>query len=149
MFRIYLDNCCYGRPFDPPSSPTITFESSAKMLIQALIINKKVNLVNSFVIYEELSAMPNKEAQKLIYTFLDNATVYVAKDKLSEVLPLAIEIMDTGIKYMDASHTACAIIAECDYLITADKRLLRYKRDTIKIVNPIDFIRIWEDIENA
>ena len=146
--KIYLDNCCYGRPFDPPSNPTIVFESAAKILIQTLILNSKVTLANSFVIYEEVSAVPNKENCKLIIDFLDNAAIYVAKDKLDEVLALATEIMETGVKYMDAAHTACAIIAGCDYLITTDKRLLKYKSYKISIINPIDFIRMWEDSDD-
>ena len=149
MLKIYLDNCCYGRPFDPPSNPTIVFESSAKILIQTLILNDKVELVNSFVIYEEVSAVSSEENRKLIIDFLDNAVIYIAKDHLDEVLELAAEIMETGVKYMDAAHTACAIIAECDYLITTDKRLLKYKSNKINIINPVDFIRMWEDNDDA
>ena len=148
MLKIYLDNCCYGRPFDPPSNPTIVFESAAKILIQTLILNKKITLVNSFVIYEEISAVPNEENRKLITDFLDNATVYIAKDKLNEVLALAADIMEKGVRYMDAAHTACAIIADSDYLITTDKRLLKYKSNKINIINPVDFIRMWEDSVN-
>jgi len=149
MLKIYLDNCCYNRPFDLPSNPTIIFESSAKMIIQTLIVKHKVDLVNSFVVYEEVSAIINKEKRKLIIDFLNNATIYVAKDKFNEVLALASEIMKTGVKYMDVAHTACAIIAGCDYLITTDKRLLKYKSDKINIINPVDFIRMWEDKDNA
>ena len=105
-------------------------------------------MVNSFVIYEEISAVPNEENRKLIIDFLDNAAVYIAKDKLNEVLALAADIMETGVRYMDAAHTACAIIADSDYLITADKRLLKYKSNKINIINPVDFIRMWEDSVN-
>ena len=149
MLRIYLDNCCYNRPFDPPSNPTTVFESSSKMLIQTLIVNNQVVLVNSFVIYEEVSVIINREKRDLIISFLDNAKIYVAQDRLDEVLRLATEIMKTGIKYMDAAHTACAIIAGCDYLITTDKRLLKYKSDKISVINPVDFIRIWEDRDDV
>ena len=147
--KIYLDNCCYNRPFDLPSNPTIVFESSAKMLIQTLILNQQVILVSSFVINEEISAITNQAKRNLIIQFLDNTKVYIAKDKLSDILPLATEIMQTGIKYIDASHAACAIIADCDYLITTDKRLLKYKSDKINIINPVDFIRVWEDNDYA
>jgi predicted nucleic acid-binding protein len=115
------------------------------MLIQTLVVNRKVDLASSFVVYEEASAMPNEENRKLIIDYLNNATIYVAKDNVEGVLKLAAEIMKTGIKYMDASHTACAIIANCGYLITTDKRLLKYKSDKIKVINPVDFIRLWED----
>ena len=85
MLRIYLDVCCYGRPFDPPTNPTIVFESSAKMLIQTLIVNEKINLVNSFVVYEEILAMTNQEKRDLITAFIESAKIYVAKDKIKEV----------------------------------------------------------------
>ena len=144
MLKIYIDNCCYGRPFDSPSSPSIVFESTAKIFIQSLVLNNELTLVNSFVLYEEIKAIPNKENRRLILKFLDNATVYVAKDKYADILTLAMEIMELGVKYMDASHIACAVLASCDYFITTDKRLLKYKSDRLNIINPVDFIRIWE-----
>ena len=149
MLKIYLDNCCYGRPFDPPSNPTIVFESSAKMLIQTLVVNSEVYLVSSFVIYEEATVIPNEANRNLIINFLENTKIYIAKDRFDEVAGLAAGIMQTGLRYMDAAHTACAIIAGCDYLVTTDKRLLKYKSDKINIINPIDFIRMWEDKDNA
>jgi hypothetical protein len=53
------------------------------------------------------------------------------------------EIMQTGVKYADAAHVACAILANCDYFITTDKRLLKYQTDCIKLINPIDFEYLW------
>lgn len=41
---------------------------------------------------------------------------------------------------MDACHVSCAILAECDYFITTDKRLLKYQSEYIKIYNPINYI---------
>ena len=57
---------------------------------------------------------------------------------------MAREIMETGVKYKDACHVASAILAECSYFISTDKRLLKYKSDVIKIVNPIEFISEME-----
>ena len=37
---------------------------------------------------------------------------------------------------MDACHVACAILAECDFFFTADKRLLKYQTDEIRVMNP-------------
>jgi predicted nucleic acid-binding protein len=39
---------------------------------------------------------------------------------------------------------SAAIIAECDFFVTTDKKLLNYKSDRIAVINPIDFIRLWE-----
>jgi predicted nucleic acid-binding protein len=119
------------------------------MLIQTLITNEKVELVSSFVLIEEVLANNNLETRSLILDFLRNIKAYVAKDKIEEVKKLASEIMQTGIKYMDASHVACAILAGCDYFITTDKRLLKYKSDKLNLLNPIDFIRVWEESDDA
>ncbi len=29
------------------------------------------------------------------------------------------------------------------YFITTDKRLLKYKDNNIKLINPIDFVKLW------
>ena len=54
---------------------------------------------------------------------------------------MAKEITATGVKSADAIHTACAILANCDYLLTTDDRLLKYKSEQIEIIDPIEFIK--------
>ena len=48
--------------------------------------------------------------------------------------------MTTGVKAKDAIHVACAVIAEADYFLTTDTRLLKYKTGEIKLMNPTEFI---------
>ena len=55
--------------------------------------------------------------------------------------------MQAGIKKKDSTHLACSIIAGCDYFITTDKRVINYKTDKIKIVNPIKFVEMWSGLE--
>jgi len=75
--------------------------------------------------------------------YLDEANF---KEQVNE---LAKEISATGAKTADAIHTACAILAECDYLLTTDDRLLKYKSERIEIIDPIEFIkRIEGDFNN-
>ena len=40
----------------------------------------------------------------------------------------------------DSCHIVCAEMMECDYLLSTDKRMLKYKSDTIRLLNPIEFI---------
>lgn len=47
-------------------------------------------------------------------------------------------------KTADAYHTACAILAGCDYMITTDDRLLKYESEEIEVVDPTEFIRLSE-----
>lgn len=37
MNRLYLDNCCFNRPYDDQESKVIRLESEAKMMIQEKI----------------------------------------------------------------------------------------------------------------
>ena len=50
--------------------------------------------------------------------------------------------MKTGVKMHDAYHVASAIVAECDYFLTTDYRLLKYYDTRIKITTPVEFLRL-------
>jgi len=104
-------------------------------------------LTSSFILYSEIIDNPSEYKRNSILRFVDSyAREYVSSEITTKVSPVADDIMKTGIKAFDAAHIACAIAAGCDYFITTDKRILRYKTDRIKIVNPIEFARIWEEI---
>ena len=47
----------------------------------------------------------------------------------------------TGVKPADAIHTVCAILANCDHLLTMNDRLLKYKPERIEIIDPIELIK--------
>ena len=120
--KIYLDNCCYNRPFDTQNSDTVIFESIAKMSIQQLVTEQKITLAYSVVILEEIYSNPFRDKKEQIFEFLSNAKIYVGGDKNSEINKYAAEIEQNGIKYMDAAHVSAAIIAKCDFLVTTDKK---------------------------
>ena len=141
--RIYLDNCCFNRPYDDQSQLRISLETQAKLYIQGLIVSDQFELTSSYMLDYECSRNPYEMRRTTIRSFLDNNTVVYLdeagyKDQVEE---LAKEITATGVKSADAIHTACAIIANCDYLLTTDDRLLKYKSDRIEIMDPIEFIK--------
>ena len=144
MLKIYLDNCCYGRPFDDLSQEKIKNEAMAKMYIQSLVKYKSLVLYSSYMLSLEINEIPFENNKEHILRFLDDYSEYfISQERESEMLPLTNEIMATGIKLKDAVHLACSITAECDYFITTDKRVLNYKTDKINIINPINFVNIW------
>jgi predicted nucleic acid-binding protein len=55
---------------------------------------------------------------------------------------IAAHVMTTGVKKADAFHVAAAIVAGCQFFITTDKRLLKYKDNRITICNPERFLTI-------
>ena len=145
MIRIYLDNCCYNRPFDNSSDNNVRMETVAKLFIQSLIKYGDVLLVSSFVLYSEIIENPFEYKKNSILRFVDDyAKEYISSKMISEALTIANVITGAGVKAFDAAHVACAIIADCDYFITTDKQLLKYKTNKIRIINPIEFVKIWE-----
>jgi len=139
--KIYLDNCCYNRPYDDQSQLTISLETQAKIQIQNMVKNNDVELVGSYILTYECQQNPNVSRREPIMEFIrDNLSEYIGEERSDIIESAAAEIMKTGVKYKDAAHVASAIYAGCDYFISTDKRLLKYKSDSVKIVNPIVFI---------
>lgn len=144
--RIYLDMCCYNRPYDDQSQIKVSLETQAKLHIQELIQKKDLELVTSYMLRYECSQNPYEMRKKAIMQFIDTyAAAYVGLERKNEIEAIAREIMRTGVKYKDACHVASAIYAECEYFISTDKRLLKYRTSKIKMVTPMEFITETEE----
>ena len=147
--KVYLDNCCYNRPYDDQSQLRISLETQAKLQIQSMLRSKEIELSSSYVLLYENSRNPYEARQKTILDFVkENVAAYVDIDQAGEVKVLADEIIATGVKTADAYHVACAIVSGSDYFLTTDDRLLKYKTDKIQIVDPTEFVRDWEISKN-
>ena len=148
--KIYLDNCCYNRPYDDQSQVRVSLESQAKLYIQRQIVARRLELVSSYVLLSENLANPVKSKRENIRDFIDaNSAIFVSSANEDKIDMKAEEIMRTGIKYADACHVACAILAGCESFITTDKRLLKYQTDEIRMLNPVNFVSEWEEEQNG
>lgn len=144
--RVYLDMCCYNRPYDDQSQIKVSLETQAKLYIQDRIQKKQLELVASYMLRYECGQNPYKMRRKAIMQFVDTHTAaYIGLERKGEIESIAAEIMNTGIKFKDACHVASAIYAKCKYFISTDKRLLKYQTDQIRLVTPIEFVAETED----
>jgi predicted nucleic acid-binding protein len=139
--RIYLDNCCFNRPYDDQASPKIRFEAQAKLFIQGLVLSKEVELVWSYILKFENSQNLFAAKRNAIAQWEALSILFV--DASSEIVSLAENITQTGVKTKDALHLACAITSGCNYCITVDNRMLRYRDTRIVICNPIEFLTYY------
>ena len=73
-----------------------------------------------------------------------HSILHVGEEWKKTVESNAQNIIATGVKFKDACHVASAILAHCVYLVTTDKRLLKYHSDAITIINPVDFVMLME-----
>jgi hypothetical protein len=138
--RVYLDNCCYNRPFDIQTDVRIHLETVAKMRVQALMHSGAVEYVWSDALDYELGQSPNFLEPDMITPWKSNAVAMIVVDDV--LIQRGEEIGRFGIKAMDALHIACAEAAFCDWFLTTDRGILK-KLQTLggmRIANPVDFV---------
>ena len=137
--RVYLDNCCFNRPYDDQLQPIIKIETESKLYIQSEILEGNIDLVWSFILHYENNDNPYADKKQQISLWEQKSICVVTYQK--SIQQRAKEFMDKGIRTKDALHLACAIHAEAQYFITTDKKLLNKSVQGIVIINPIDFLR--------
>ena len=142
MIKVYLDNCSLNRPYDDQNQIRIKLEAIAKLFVQDLIVNNKLNLIWSYILDFENSRNPYIAKQNTITDFLKYSHSKILANE--KIISMAKKIQKEKIRELDALHIACAIYAKSDFFITVDDEILKYKNSKIKIVDPIEFIKIYK-----
>jgi predicted nucleic acid-binding protein len=139
--KLYLDICCFNRPFDDQSDIRIRLEAEAKLAIQQDIRGAKYQLVWSYILDYENSKNPFAERREQIA----NWRRYAKEDIVEtiEIIAGARSLHERGLKKMDSLHVACAIAAGAGWFLTTDDGILKKAGliDLIKVTDPIGFIR--------
>lgn len=137
---IYLDNCCFNRPFDDQKQIRIRIETEAKLFIQEEIFAGKFRLAWSYILDYENAANPFLERKETIGNWKKRAIVDT--DETHNLLELARQLNANGIKSKDALHIASSVVMQCEYFITTDLYLIKKLAnfEGIKVVSPVDFI---------
>jgi predicted nucleic acid-binding protein len=140
MAKIYLDNCCYNRPYDSQDKLSIRLETQAKLFIQQKVKDDEISLVWSFISSFENAENPSKEKRLAIGTWQEIANEYCGSAE--SILQRASTYGKLGLHNKDALHLACAVEMNCDYFITTDKKFINKGSQIkeIKIVNPTIFV---------
>ena len=138
--RIYLDNCCYNRPFDDQRNLTTALETFAKLQIQALMRSGILEYAWSDSLCHEVEKNPFPRRYQSIVSWLGGAAVYI--ETTDDVIERAKEFVEIGVKKMDALHLASAAKAGCDWFFTTDKGILKKVRevDSMRVANPVEFV---------
>lgn len=139
--KIYLDNCCFNRPFDDQSQLRIKLETEAKLKIQDEVKEGVFKLIWSYMIESENDANPFDERKGAIGIWRKYAVIDIAE--VAVVLEKGVQLMSLGLRAKDALHIACAIEAECDYFLSTDDKILNKKNSIreLTITDPIGFIK--------
>ena len=141
IIRLYLDNCCFNRPFDDQSQVRIRIETEAKLKIQEEIRLGKFHLVWSYILDYENHRNPYQERKLRISKWKKYAIKDMEECQL--IIEAARELNKKGFHKIDSLHIACAIMSNCEYFLTTDDHILKRASllDDIKINDPIGFIK--------
>jgi hypothetical protein len=143
--RIYLDNCCFNRPFDNQSSIRVKLETDAKLFVQSKVKAGEIELAWSYILDFENEANPFVERKHTIEKWRRLSVIDV--DESKTVLLVAGLVLTYGLRAKDALHIACAVEAQCDYFLTTDDNLPKkmWGKGEITVINPTEFVKIIEE----
>jgi len=140
--KIYLDNCCYNRPFDDQTQDRIHLESEAVLAVLKRRLQNKDIIIGSKVVELEIGNISNKEKKEKVlalYQIIDYSEQYT-----EAILKRAQEILRTSnIRRLDALHVASAESAKADVMLTTDDKLEKACNRLglrLRVVNPLKYI---------
>ncbi len=142
---LYLDSCCYNRPFDDLSQIRVKLEAEAVEWILEESRSGRFTIVTSDYLSLELIRNPDPAKRADTLAMTSYAGLHVA---LSETLARRAEELEAlGIIGFDALHLAAAEAAGCDHLVTTDDRLFKKSQRhqsllMVTLLNPIDIISL-------
>ena len=92
--RIYLDMCCYNRPYDPQDQLKITMETRSKLHIQRMVQDREWELIGSYTLDYECGNIPFPMRKRAIIDFIEkNISGYVGIERDDIISKKADKIM--------------------------------------------------------
>ena len=146
--NLYLDNCCFNRPYDDQSQLVIKLETEAKIAIQERIKNGLYLLHWSYILDFENSNNPFIERKTEIKKWKELSVSDIGET--DTIIDRMNKLCTLGIKTLDSLHISCSIEQNCSYFLTVDKGILKKAQyiKEIKVLSPIEFIIEMEEYNN-
>lgn len=124
--RIYLDLCCFNRPYDDQTQVRIRLETEAKVLLQQKVKDAECDLVWSATLDFECSNNPYEEHRHAIHQWRILAVSVIMADH--SVVSKAVDLASQGIGHYDALHVASAMEGKAELFVTTDDHLIKKMR---------------------
>lgn len=139
--RLYLDCCCYNRPFDELSQERVRLESDAVLAIITRSLLNGDTILGSGTLCLEIAAIRNPEKRAKVADLCQVVTERIAHSDSLELRAKQLQL--EGLHVMDSFHVASAEIGQADIFLTVDDRLIklcRKKQFAVRVMNPLEYI---------
>ena len=141
--KLYLDNCCYNRPYDDQAQEKIHLEGQAVLSIINRSMRGGDEIIGSPALELEIGwtgDVGKKEKVGCLY----RQTVTTRAGYTEDVPKLASELSGhTGLKTLDAFHLSFAETAGADFLLTTDakfEKLCSKLTLKVRVMNPLRYL---------
>jgi len=140
--KIYLDTCCYGRPYDDQAQVQVSRESKAVLRIQSWCRRHNHIILGSVALDEEIDEITDTVKHRDVLNFYKRSATgraYYVQSAFDH-----IDKITTGVnlKTYDKFHLSFATAAGADYLLTTDKlfeKVCAKLKLPVKVMNPLKF----------
>ena len=136
--RLYLDSCCFNRPFDDLSQEKIRLEFEALVIIIGKCENGDWDILASDVLDDEIDRTTNPIKKQKIKLLYSSTTTKVEIN--DEIISRAKELQSSyGIRSFDALHLASAEYGKADVLLSTDRKFVSKalgSNSKVRVENP-------------
>ena len=140
--KLYLDNCCYNRPFDDQTQDRIHLESEAVLAILKACENGSIQILSSPIVRMEIDKYSNGDKREKVRALYSLANPDIPFN--DEIKTRAEELRSkSSIRLMDSLHVATAEAGKVDAMLTTDDKLIKACARLnlgVKVVNPVTFL---------
>ena len=140
--KIYLDNCCYNRPFDDQNQERVYLESEAILLIIKRAEKKEDVIAGSAILDLERERIKDPRRKGKVKELYDITELYVPYT--ADIRKRSQEIMgQSAIRAFDSAHIASAEAAGAQVMLTTDDKLEKRAAKLnlqVRVMNPIKYM---------
>jgi hypothetical protein len=140
--RIYLDNCCFNRPYDEQTQPRVIMESEAVLsIVDTCETVAGWSFYSSDVLDDEIDQNMDLFRKLEVLNLYKSASMHI--DINETIIERARYFERQYIKPYDALHLASAEYVGADILLTTDKKFInRAKQLDVNpsVANPLEWL---------
>ena len=149
--KIYIDVCCYNRPFDNPAhllQASVQAEITAIMSALEVCRVENFSVIGSPAVVLEINKIQNDVKRRQVMGFYLGAKTEEIQST-DDIEARTQQLIGLGLRMLDSYHVAFSEAANVDYLLTTDTRLVNAAPRMglkIKVINPIKFLQeyaVW------
>jgi len=140
--KVYLDTCCYGRPFDDRTQSIIDSEAIAVLTVVDMCHIVGYCIIGSDMIAVEINDIPDIALKREINDFYSDAVDVFATITIEDAIRAQTYQTVAHIKVKDSIHLVSAEAAGASVLLTTDKDFIKKAEkvnSAVKVMNPLNF----------